>query len=103
MNNCRILYFDKDSVGGKGLYSFYYTYIFGIYILIQGSLIEETFIDWSELKCDEPKTAERVNIPVLFKAFSKANEACNKFEDGSITSFKVRNTFMAIVYIFTFY
>ena len=66
-------------------------------------MIEETFIDWSELKCDEPKTAERVNIPVLFKAFSKANEACNKFEDGSITSFKVRNTFMAIVYIFTFY
>ena len=54
--------------------------------LFLGSLIEETTIDWEGINCSVSKKTETVNIAALYKEFSDAEEACNKFVYGSMTA-----------------
>lgn len=54
-------------------------------MLILGKLIKETSMDWEILKCTESRT-DRVNIPVPYRTFQEAEDACNKLYYGSMTS-----------------
>ena len=51
---------------------------------ISGKLINETSMDWENLKCTESRK-DRVNIPVLYRTFKEAEDACNKLFIGSMT------------------
>ena len=55
-------------------------------------MIKETTHDWEKMAC--PRNYSIVNIPVLYKTFDKAEEACNKITIGSMTGlFQVNNIF----------
>lgn len=55
-----------------------------------GNLIDDSRIEWDGIKCSEFKETERVNVPVLHRSFTEAQETCNKFVYGSMTgNFKV--------------